>query len=82
MVLYYGTMEFSIYERKEQCWLTNTMQPTIYNGKHFANMPKQLKFLNKYIAVKLWLIDWKKNYVTILKTIELWFTMGKKTLVL
>ena len=33
--------------------INKNYESVIYNGKHFAYMPKQLKFLNKYIAVKL-----------------------------
>ena len=91
MVLYWKlwyyteNYETSIYERKEQCWVNKNYESVIYNGKHFANMPKQLKFLNKYIAVKLWFTMeklWyygKKNYGTILKTIERFDLLWKKT---
>ena len=54
----------------------------IYVGKKYGNIPKQLKFLNKFIAVelrftirKVWYCG--KNYGTIEITMVLW----KKTMI-
>ena len=46
-------------------------------------MPKQLKFLKKYVALELWFTlenydtFGEKNYDTVPETMELWFTMEK-----
>ena len=43
-------------------------------GKKYANIPKQLKFLNKFIALELWFT--MKNYGTVEKTMVLWNNNG------
>ena len=53
----------------------------IYVGKKYGNIPKQLKFLNKFIALELWFTIRKlwycgENYGTVEKTKVLWKNNG------
>ena len=70
----YGTilkiMKLPFTKEKNNVELTKTMNLWFIMENTFANMPKQLKFFNKYIAVKLWF------------TMEKLWYYGKKTMVL
>ena len=73
--------------------LYGSLWTLIYIGKNNGNIPKQLKFLIKYIALELWftmeklrvvlynvkkkLLYYGKNYDTIPKTIEPCLSTGK-----
>ena len=63
-----------IYKGKKHVRLPKTKKTFIYNGKkNFGNIPTQLRFLNKFIALEHWFtID---NYGTMEK--KLWY-YGKK----
>ena len=56
-----------------ELWFTKEeeYETLIYNGEKQGNIPKQLKFLNNYIAVQLWFTMEKLwNYGNIYGTLE------------
>ena len=85
----YGT---SIYEGENHGRLPKTMKLCFIMEKNYGYIPKQLKFLNKWISLKLWFTMEKlwymyygkknygtmiKNYDTLPRAMELWFTVEK-----
>ena len=52
MVLYRKLCNFDLW-REKHGRLPNNYETLIGNGKNYDNLPKQLKFLNKYIALEL-----------------------------
>ena len=70
----YGTLPNSIElkltkEKNDRLPKTKTLW-FIIEKKNYPNIPKQLKFLNKFIALELWFT--LENYGTMEKTIVLW----------
>ena len=81
--LWYNGKKCDIISKTIEIWFTKEKNGRLqknyeilfYNRKkNYGNIPIQLEFLNKYIALELWFTV--ENYDTMEKTMELWKNYG------